>query len=151
MTTRYVKFCNWMRVQPTCKSCLQRMLYSGLWSMCHNIVTTEGISGLYRGLSLLLIREVPGYFFFFGGYEGSRWLFTSEGKTVDNLGTDVLSKITSMYAIENVCVSGSFPLFVAGGIAGISYWLSIYPVDVIKSKAQVRTTSFGLVGIIAFN
>lgn len=56
--------------------------------MLRNIIATEGIGGLYHGLSLLMIREVPGYFFFFGGYEGSRQLFTPEGKTVEDLGND---------------------------------------------------------------
>ena len=28
-----------------------------------------GIPGLFRGLSSTMAREMPGYFFFFGGYE----------------------------------------------------------------------------------
>lgn len=34
------------------------------------IVKSEGPQGLFRGLMPLLAREMPGYFFFFGGYEG---------------------------------------------------------------------------------
>lgn len=34
------------------------------------IVKTEGLVGLLRGLTPTLAREMPGYFFFFGGYEG---------------------------------------------------------------------------------
>lgn len=29
-----------------------------------------GIQGLFRGLVPTIMREMPGYFFFFGGYEG---------------------------------------------------------------------------------
>ena len=29
---------------------------------------------MYRGLTSTLMREMPGYFFFFGGYEGAREL-----------------------------------------------------------------------------
>ncbi|XP_062514344.1 mitochondrial ornithine transporter 1-like [Corticium candelabrum] len=94
----------------------------GVWSMFKNIVATEGIAGLYHGLSLLMIREVPGYFLFFGGYEGSRQLLTPDGQTIEDL--------------------GPLPLFLAGGIAGVSFWLPMYPVDVVKSKSQVEGLAF---------
>lgn len=35
-----------------------------------HIIRTEGVTGLFRGLIPTLAREMPGYFFFFGGYEG---------------------------------------------------------------------------------
>lgn len=35
---------------------------------------TLGIRGFYRGLGSTFIREMPGYFFFFGSYEGTREL-----------------------------------------------------------------------------
>lgn len=35
------------------------------------IIKTDGIPGLFRGLLPTLVREMPGYFFFFGGYEGN--------------------------------------------------------------------------------
>lgn len=61
--------------------------------MFKNIVATEGIAGLYHGLSLLMIREVPGYFLFFGGYEGSRQLLTPDGQTIEDLGAIVNAHI----------------------------------------------------------
>lgn len=39
------------------------------------ILRQEGIAGLYRGFVPTLAREMPGYFFFFGGYEGTREFF----------------------------------------------------------------------------
>lgn len=37
-----------------------------------DILRTEGIRGMFRGLVPTFAREMPGYFFFFGGYELTR-------------------------------------------------------------------------------
>jgi hypothetical protein len=49
------------------------------------IFRKDGPLGFYHGLSSTLLREVPGYFFFFGGYELSRSFFAS-GRSKDELG-----------------------------------------------------------------
>ena len=36
--------------------------------MMKNIVATEGIGGLYRGLALTMSREMPSYAFYFGSF-----------------------------------------------------------------------------------
>jgi solute carrier family 25 ornithine transporter 2/15 len=46
----------------------------------------EGFLGFFRGLTSTFAREMPGYFFFFGGYELSRHLLTPPGKTKDDIG-----------------------------------------------------------------
>lgn len=43
----------------------------GAIKLTSNIIKTEGPQGLFRGLVPLICREMPGYFFFFGGYEGN--------------------------------------------------------------------------------
>lgn len=59
---------------------------------------------------------MPGYFFFFGGYEGCRRFITSfTGKRDLN----TLSTI------------------IAGGVGGASLWIAIFPFDVIKSRMQI--------------
>ena len=60
--------------------------FRGPWALTKQVVRTEGIQGLFRGLVPTFAREMPGYFFFFGGYEGSRYLMTPQGKTKDDLG-----------------------------------------------------------------
>lgn len=35
-----------------------------------------------------MAREMPGYFFFFGGYEMTRHFLTPEGKTKDEIGKE---------------------------------------------------------------
>lgn len=42
------------------------------FQLTRQILKAEGIPGLFRGLSSTFAREMPGYFFFFGGYEGCR-------------------------------------------------------------------------------
>jgi len=49
----------------------------------------EGIRGLYKGLTATFMREIPGYVFFFGGYEICRALLTPPGETKDNIGENV--------------------------------------------------------------
>ena len=54
--------------------------------MTRDIVRRDGLPGLFRGLASTIVREMPGYFFFFGGYEVSRHLLTPAGKTKDEIG-----------------------------------------------------------------
>jgi solute carrier family 25 ornithine transporter 2/15 len=44
---------------------------------------------MFRGLTATIAREMPGYFFFFGGYEGSRALLAAEGQSKDDIGNMV--------------------------------------------------------------
>ncbi|KAJ1196516.1 hypothetical protein NDU88_000386 [Pleurodeles waltl] len=90
---------------------------SSTWSVVHTIFKTEGLPGFFQGMTSTWLREVPGYFFFFGGYELSRTLFTYTGQTKENL--------------------GAVPLTVSGGIGGACFWLSVYPIDSVKSRIQV--------------
>lgn len=39
-------------------------------NLVKTILKQEGIQGFYRGFVPTIAREMPGYFFFFGGYEG---------------------------------------------------------------------------------
>lgn len=89
----------------------------GPLSMTRLVLREEGIRGLFRGLVPTLFREMPGYFFFFGGYEMGRTLFTPAGKSKDDL--------------------ESWKTMICGGIGGASLWIAVFPADVIKSRVQV--------------
>ncbi len=65
---------------------VEECLCSGPWSLTAQILHAEGVAGLFRGLTPTFAREVPGYFFFFAGYEASRHLFTPPGKSKDEIG-----------------------------------------------------------------
>ena len=58
--------------------------------MTRHIIQTDGFMGLFRGLTPTMAREVPGYFFFFGGYEFSRRLATGMDNR-DKLGLCAIS------------------------------------------------------------
>ncbi|XP_024900529.1 mitochondrial ornithine transporter 1 isoform X3 [Pteropus alecto] len=98
-----------------------------VWSVVKSILRKDGPLGFYRGLSSTLLREVPGYFFFFGGYELSRSFFAS-GRSKDEL--------------------GPVSLMLSGGVGGICLWLAVYPVDCIKSRIQVLSMSGKQTGFI---
>ena len=89
------------------------------WSVAGNIIKEEGVRFFFRGLTSTWAREVPGYFFFFGGYNASRRLLCphSSGDGQSDLSV--------------------WRLTVAGGLAGCCFWTSIFPTDVVKSRVQV--------------
>uniref|UniRef100_A0A8C7B7M6 Uncharacterized protein n=1 Tax=Neovison vison TaxID=452646 RepID=A0A8C7B7M6_NEOVI len=59
--------------------------HNTVWSVVKSILRKDGPLGFYHGLSSTILREVPGYFLFFGGYELSRSFFAS-GRSKDELG-----------------------------------------------------------------
>ena len=67
-------------------SLLLHICHRGPWLLTRQILHTEGLQGLFRGLIPTFAREMPGYFVFFGGYEVSRVLLTPQGKTKDEIG-----------------------------------------------------------------
>jgi solute carrier family 25 ornithine transporter 2/15 len=62
------------------------LCFRGPWGITKEILQVEGIRGMFKGLTSTMAREMPGYFFFFGGYEITRHLLTPEGKTKDEIG-----------------------------------------------------------------
>lgn len=85
--------------------------------LTQQIFKQYGTQGLFRGLVPTIMREMPGYFFFFGGYEGTRELLTKPGQSKDDIGL-----IRTM---------------VAGAVGGLVLWTVIFPSDVIKSRIQI--------------
>ncbi len=56
-----------------------------MWMIIKQIVREDGVTGLFRGLTSTWAREVPGYFFFFGGYHFSRKMLTPQGQDPNDL------------------------------------------------------------------
>ncbi|WOL06298.1 mitochondrial carnitine/acylcarnitine carrier-like protein [Canna indica] len=90
--------------------------YGGPVDVAKHVVREAGLKGLFKGLVPTLAREVPGNAVMFGVYEAIKQYFAG-GQDTSGLGRG--------------------PLMIAGGLAGASVWLSVYPTDVVKSVIQV--------------
>jgi len=74
--------------------------------------------GIMRGYWVTVAREIPAYAGFYTAFEFSKRTFQ------ERLGTDL----------------PVWALLASGSTGGIAYWLSCYPLDVVKSRIQLRTT-----------
>ncbi|KAK9300218.1 hypothetical protein QLX08_006993 [Tetragonisca angustula] len=90
----------------------------GPWGLTREILKEQGIKGLFTGLSSTIAREMPGYFFFFGGYEVTRELLRKPDESRNDIGWQ--------------------KTMVAGAVGGTVLWLVIFPADVVKSRIQVK-------------
>ncbi|KAJ6714833.1 MITOCHONDRIAL CARRIER PROTEIN [Salix viminalis] len=90
--------------------------YGGPMDVARDVLKSGGVRGLFKGLVPTMAREIPGNAAMFGVYELLKQSFAG-GHDTSQLGR------------------GS--LIVAGGLAGASFWVSVYPTDVIKSVIQV--------------
>ncbi|KAL1566784.1 mitochondrial carnitine/acylcarnitine carrier-like protein [Salvia divinorum] len=91
--------------------------YGGPMDVARHVLRSEGgARGLFKGLLPTFAREVPGNAAMFGVYEALKQ-YLAGGQDTSSLGR------------------GS--LILAGGLAGASFWGSVYPTDVVKSVLQV--------------
>merc|ERR1719391_1587991 len=90
-------------------------IFTGQFDCFQYILRSEGMKGLFRGTSLTLARDIPGFCTYFIFYENLR----SRLKETDNL---------------NV-----FTTAVIGGIAGMIAWSVSLPFDNLKNRHQVAS------------
>lgn len=76
------------------------------------IYRNNGLKGVYRGLGLTILREIPAFSSYFLTYE-------------------ILTRRN-----DDLPVS-TFSMLMGGGLAGVVSWIIVYPVDVIKSRFQI--------------
>jgi len=88
-------------------------LYRGPWHCLSTIYRLYGIRGVYKGMIPTLCRDSFSYGVYFVTYEATKRRFQGNSPSASPL-----------------------QMFVAGGIAGVISWLTIYPIDVIKSRIQ---------------
>lgn len=121
----------------------------GPMKLTAQIIREEGSLGLFRGLVPTLVREMPGYFFFFGGYEG-------ELIKISTICDDKSTFFSFLGMREFFCEPnqskediGLLKTMIAGAVGGSVFWTLTYPVDVAKSRIQVKNTDKNLVQTIS--
>uniref|UniRef100_A0A6P7GVJ1 Mitochondrial ornithine transporter 1-like n=1 Tax=Diabrotica virgifera virgifera TaxID=50390 RepID=A0A6P7GVJ1_DIAVI len=92
------------------------------------VIRTEGVKGMFRGLVPTIVREMPGYFFFFGAYEGTRELLRKPDQKKEDIGL-----VKTM---------------IAGGMGGGIFWTALFPADVAKSRIQVNNLNENMMKLI---
>ncbi|KAF4322563.1 hypothetical protein BBO99_00003850 [Phytophthora kernoviae] len=97
--------------------------YHGPLDCLMKVAKEDGIKGLFRGYSALLLRDVPFSFFFFGSYQA----ITSSAASL--LGKE------SKNDLNPLCILAS------GGLAGATSWAIMFPVDVLKSRMQTASSN----------
>eukprot|EP01095_Lingulamoeba_sp_RSL-Kostka_P005635 TRINITY_DN1704_c0_g2_i2.p1 TRINITY_DN1704_c0_g2~~TRINITY_DN1704_c0_g2_i2.p1 ORF type:complete len:301 (-),score=72.71 TRINITY_DN1704_c0_g2_i2:80-982(-) len=93
-----------------------KLPYTTVFQCAKTILRERGIKGCYQGLTPTIIRNAFGSMFYFGVNEQVRRLMLKPGQSSLDL--------------------PAYKLLFAGGMAGISYWLFLYPFDLIKSAMQ---------------
>ncbi|EXJ94644.1 hypothetical protein A1O1_03040 [Capronia coronata CBS 617.96] len=82
-----------------------------------------GIRGLYYGGTITSLRDAFGYGWYFWSYELSKRLFLSRQP----------DPFSSPSAAD---------VLISGGIAGVVTWVSIYPLDVVKTRLQTQPSVY---------
>lgn len=71
------------------------MFSSTPWTVMKTVLKTSGPLGFYQGLTSTIVREMPGYFCFFGAYELCRSKFAQHmGTDKDSIGLVIISHLT---------------------------------------------------------
>ncbi|XP_024608167.1 solute carrier family 25 member 48 isoform X2 [Neophocaena asiaeorientalis asiaeorientalis] len=103
-----------LALKPRVAALGEQPAYQGPVHCIITIVRTEGLAGLYRGASAMLLRDVPGYCLYFIPY-----VFLSDWITPE------------AHTGPSPCA-----VWLAGGMAGAISWGTATPMDVVKSRLQ---------------
>ncbi|XP_052180385.1 mitochondrial arginine transporter BAC2 [Diospyros lotus] len=92
---------------------------SGPVRVAKTIFRTEGLRGIYRGLTITVLRDAPAHGFYFWTYEYTR----------EHLHPGCRKSGQESFQT----------MLVAGGLAGVASWMCCYPLDVIKTRIQAQS------------
>ncbi|EDN08764.1 predicted protein [Histoplasma mississippiense (nom. inval.)] len=112
---------SWVISSPTelvkCRAQLATHQSISSWTVTKDIWKSRGFRGLYYGGGVTSIRDSVGYGFYFWSYELCKRLMTTADESSEQAAAKIL---------------------ICGGIAGIVTWVSIFPLDAIKTRLQVQ-------------
>ncbi|CAG8667485.1 6421_t:CDS:10, partial [Acaulospora morrowiae] len=91
--------------------------YKGVVDAGIQIFKNRGIAGLYRGITITILRDIPSFATYFFVYDGTK-------RIIGNRKNGSHGDLTPL------------ELLFAGGMAGVACWIPCYPQDVIKSRMQ---------------
>lgn len=127
----------------------------GSFQTARHVLLTEGVRGLYRGLSVTAWKEIPSYGIYFASYELYKNNIFKILKSMKERATGPVMAATSSTSLAasraNAAVKPTsnsdsvlrqFSMFLAGGLAGVTSWAQCYPVDTIKSRVQSNSTKY---------
>ncbi|KAG2254892.1 hypothetical protein Bca4012_040515 [Brassica carinata] len=89
---------------------------SGPITLAKTILRSEGLKGIYKGLTITVLRDAPAHGLYFWTYEYVRERLHPGCR---KSGEETLKT-----------------MLVAGGLAGVSSWVVCYPLDVVKTRLQ---------------
>lgn len=91
------------------------------WDITKQVWRVEGLRGLYFGGGVTALRDSIGYGFYFWSYQlSSRWLSTDSPKEMSSWSQEATK------------------VLLCGGLAGVVTWVSVFPLDVIKTRMQTQ-------------
>lgn len=116
-----------------------RQIYSGPWDVIQRTIRQEGVRGLYRGLKATALRESIGNVIFFCTYENVRFQLLEMicGSNMDpelrpqSQNSHQASSDRLWKRLLDIGIG-----VVSGGCAGVAFWLTVLPLDVVKTRIQ---------------
>ncbi|POS73660.1 hypothetical protein DHEL01_v207946 [Diaporthe helianthi] len=127
----------WVVSTPTelikCRAQLSTDPHVSSWAITRRVLWAEGgVRGLYFGGTVTALRDSVGYGFYFWSYElTTRWM-TRISREHEGASISSGSSLTG---------SETAKVLLCGGLAGIVTWVSIFPLDVIKTRVQAQVLS----------
>ena len=112
--------------------------YSGPIDCGRQLIKSEGVRGVMRGLGATLAREVPGNAIYFGVYKylrrngNGKSSSSSSSSSEENDDGDGNDSSTSFWQIMQNAASA----VCCGAVAGMAMWTAVLPIDVAKTRIQ---------------
>ncbi|KAJ3305480.1 hypothetical protein HDU76_005010 [Blyttiomyces sp. JEL0837] len=103
--------------------------YHGPIDVAKSLIRDYGVfRGLFHGTWATILREIPAYAGFYGGFEYAKRILTPPNQP----------KNTPLPVSK---------LMIAGAFGGVMYWTCCYPLDVAKSRIQQMNPGMGSTGM----
>jgi len=108
------------------------------------VVKNQGLFTLFRGYDAAVLRNIPGTVLYFYSYEKIKYFlanFESPAKDLQPLSNIRQHPVATTPSIVKSSVQkqpelSPLSILTAGGLAGMLFWIAIFPLDVVKTRLQ---------------